>query len=235
MITKPIGKWPGGGHPLTAAATLTPTSELFALAHRTILVTGGVRGLGLAVAVSLLESGADVVVFDRLSPEDPGASGDWGAALGIAEQHGAQLSWASLDVTDAAAVDAAVAAAFASARPSHPVRGLFNSAGIQHLEAAVDVPPALWRRVLDINLTGSFLVSAAFARAYAQGRGQENLDRAGASIVLVASMSGRVANRGLQCAAYNASKAGVVQLARNLAMEWGPQGIRVNVGRPGAR
>jgi NAD(P)-dependent dehydrogenase (short-subunit alcohol dehydrogenase family) len=115
------------------------------------------------------------------------------------------------------------------------VRGLFNSAGIQHLQAAVDVPPALWRRVLDINLTGSFLVSAAFARAYAQGRGQENLDSAGASIVLVASMSGRVANRGLQCAAYNASKAGVVQLARNLAMEWGPQGIRVNVGRAGAR
>ncbi|BEJ11941.1 hypothetical protein CspHIS471_0204010 [Cutaneotrichosporon sp. HIS471] len=203
--------------------TPTPTSSLFALSNRTILVTGGVRGLGLSVTVSLLESGADVVVFDLISPDHPDSVSDWTAAQAVASAHHTKLSWISLDVTDADAVSSSVNAAFSSARPTHPVKGLFNSAGIQFLKPATQIAPSMFRKVIDINLTGSFLMSAAFARSFTGS---------GGSVVLVASMSGRVANKGLDCAAYNASKAGVVQLARNLAMEWGDK-IRVNTLSPG--
>lgn len=204
-----------------------PTTSLFALANRTILITGGARGLGLTVALSLLESGADVVAFDLLAPE----SDDWAHAQALAKSHNAVLSHVALDVTDPEAVNAAIASAFASARPTHPVRGLFNSAGIQFLTPATEIAPSMFRKVIDVNLNGSFLVSAAFAREFTK-RG-ENDTQGEASIVLVASMSGRVANLGLDCAAYNASKAGVAQLARNLAMEWGKKGIRVNVSLAG--
>lgn len=179
------------------------------------------------MAISLLESGADVVAFDLVTPDAEA----WASAQETATSNSTQLTYVSLDVTNSESVDAAVRDAFANARPTHPVRGLFNSAGIQFLAPATQVAPSMFRKVVDINLTGSFLVSAAFAREFTQTKTAAELASGdnGASIVLVASMSGRVANLGLECAAYNASKAGVAQLARNFAMEWGKKGIRVNV------
>lgn len=77
-----------------------------------------------------------------------------------------------------------------------------------------------------VNVTGAFMTAQAAAKAMITH------DTPG-SIVFIASMSGTVANRGLICPAYNASKAGVLQLARNLASEWGEYGIRVNTISPG--
>lgn len=188
-------------------------------------MTGGARGLGLTIAHALLESGADVVAYDLLEPVEP----DWSNAQAAAKAAGVTLTYAALDVTDADSVEAAVTEAFKTART--PVRGLFHAAGIQLLRDALEIRPDQFRKIIDVNLTGAFLVSAAFARSWvAQGNGEANVPGQGASIALVASMSGRVANKGLECAAYNASKAGVAQLARNLGMEWGGKGIRVNVG-----
>ncbi|KAK5142784.1 hypothetical protein LTR32_004940 [Rachicladosporium monterosium] len=77
-----------------------------------------------------------------------------------------------------------------------------------------------------VNITGVFMTAQAVAKEMIRhGRG--------GSIAIIASMSGTVANRGLICSAYNASKAGLIQLARNLASEWGPHGIRVNTLSPG--
>lgn len=202
-----------------------PSPALFDLSNRTVLVTGGARGLGLTIAHALVEAGADVIAFDLLEPVEP----EWSAAQAAAASHGVTLAYAPLDVTDSDGVEAAVRAAFGSAR--RPVRGLFHAAGIQLQRAAVDYTPAEIRRIIDVDLTGAFLVSAAFARAFAK----ENTYDGGrmGSVVLVASMSGRVANAGLECAAYNAAKAGCIQLARNFAMEWGPLGLRVNTLSPG--
>ncbi|RSH84552.1 uncharacterized protein EHS24_006074 [Apiotrichum porosum] len=218
-----------------AVSALPPstTPALFSLGNRTTLVTGGARGLGLTVAHALLECGSDVVAFDLLPPVED----EWASAQAAATEAGTTLTYVALDVTDGDAVDLAVADAFKNARQSHPVRGLFHAAGIQLLCAATELTPGQWRKIIDVNLTGSYLLAAAFARsffaAYPQAADGTLPTSQAASIVFVASMSGRVANLGIDCAPYNASKAGVSQLARNLAMEWGKKGIRVNSLSPG--
>lgn len=212
-------------NPLALASQ--PAPALFDLSNRTVLVTGGARGLGLTIAHALVESGADVVAFDLLPPVEP----EWSAAQTAAAATGATLSYAQLDVTDADAVEAAVSAAFAASR--RPVRGLFHAAGVQLLRGATEYTPAEFRRIVDIDLTGSYLMCAAWARAFMAQNPDYAVGQRMGSIVMVASMSGHVANYGLLCAAYNAAKAGCIQLAKNLAMEWGGKGIRVNTLSPG--
>lgn len=82
------------------------------------------------------------------------------------------------------------------------------------------------RRIMDVNIVGTMMTAQAAARQMIKCGN-------GGSIALIASMSGSVANRNLLCSAYNASKAGVIQLARGLAAEWGEHKIRVNTISPG--
>ena len=98
-----------------------------------------------------------------------------------------------------------------------------NNAGISSIAPAEDTTAAQWRRVLEVNLTGPFLLSRAF--------GELMLTRGEGSIVNVASVAGLlgIADR----AAYNASKAGLLGLMRTLAAEWGGRGVRVNAVCPG--
>ncbi|ORY31985.1 hypothetical protein BCR39DRAFT_524944 [Naematelia encephala] len=227
----------GGPPPPLAGKTVT---ELFSLSNRTVIVTGAARGLGLTIAHSLLDAGANVVAIDR-TPEP--ADEPWSDALKLASSKGLKLSYHSLDITDQASVSSLFENLFASAPESAPVRGMFHAAGIQLLMSALEFPADKFRGIIDVNINGSFFVSQAFAREYLKWKenktkakakavgNEEDLD--GASIVLTGSMSGHVANFGLECAAYNASKAGVNQLVKNLAMEWGKQGIRVNSLSPG--
>jgi NAD(P)-dependent dehydrogenase (short-subunit alcohol dehydrogenase family) len=86
--------------------------------------------------------------------------------------------------------------------------------------------PAMFRRLIDINLTGSFLMSQAVGRAM-MAAGKPG------SIVLVASMSGSIVNYPQEQSCYNASKAGVIQFGKSLAAEWAKHGIRVNCISPG--
>jgi NAD(P)-dependent dehydrogenase (short-subunit alcohol dehydrogenase family) len=100
---------------------------------------------------------------------------------------------------------------------------LVNNAGIACITPAEETPPALWRQVLDVNLTGPFLLCQAL--------GRRMLEQCNGSIVNVASVAGLrgVADR----AAYNASKHGLIGLTRTLAVEWGGRGVRVNAVCPG--
>ncbi|KAL8849869.1 MAG: hypothetical protein Q9221_005207 [Calogaya cf. arnoldii] len=104
---------------------------------------------------------------------------------------------------------------------------LINSAGIVNSNIkAEDYDPEMFRRLVDINLTGSFLVSQACGRHMIKAQ-------RGGSIIFIASIAGdRVLHPQQQCA-YNASKAGVIQLANSMASEWAPHGIRVNSISPG--
>jgi NAD(P)-dependent dehydrogenase (short-subunit alcohol dehydrogenase family) len=160
------------------------------------------------------------------APTEP----EWSAAMTLADEKGLSLGFTTLDVTSEPDVCAVVKDVFASAPRNAPVRGLFHAAGVSSVVPSFDYSPERFRKVLDVNLTGSFLVAQAFAREFF-ARGAEA--RKDASIVLVGSISGHVAHDRMPSAAYSASKAGVRQLARNLAMEWGPQGIRVNSLSPG--
>ncbi len=104
--------------------------------------------------------------------------------------------------------------------------GLIAAAGVQQETPALEYTQKDADYMFSVNVTGVFMTAQAVARQMVK------FDNKG-SIVLIGSMSGTVANRGLICPAYNASKAAVLQLARNLASEWGEYGIRVNTISPG--
>jgi sorbose reductase len=134
-----------------------------------------------------------------------------------------QAAGVKADVTSAG--DVAAAFAEVTERLGSPSL-LVNAAGITVWEDAIDAAPESWRRVIDINLTGTFLACQALARACRDGAHP-------GAIVNVSSMSGRVVNVPQHQASYNASKAAVDQLTKSLAVEWAPLGVRVNAIAPG--
>jgi NAD(P)-dependent dehydrogenase (short-subunit alcohol dehydrogenase family) len=183
---------------------------------RVAVVTGGGRGLGLAMAEALARRGADVALLDLL--DDVATT-----AAALADRTGRRVVGQRVDVTDDTSVVAGLdAVAAALAVPTM----LVNAAGVAMDRPALETSTADWRRLLDVNLTGTFVVCREFARrAVAAG--------VGASIVNVASMSGIVVNVPQQQAAYNTSKAAVSMLTKSLAVEWLPLGVRVNAIAPG--
>lgn len=191
--------------------------SLFDLEGRSVLLTGAGSGIGQRLAVGLAEYGADVSVVDLPAQAQ-------GSELTVAriEQLGGKGVSIAADVTDPASVTAAVT------RHVELLGGLdiaVNCAGVNHSSPAEDLPPAEWRRVLDVNLSGVFYCCQSEARVmFEAGRGV---------IVNIASMSASIVNRGLLQAHYNASKAGVKHLTSTLAMEWVGRGIRVNSISPG--
>ena len=141
---------------------------------------------------------------------------------------GRSLHYLSLDVTDPSSVTKTMEEA--SRISPQPIRGLVTCAGISGREHATKYSHKAFQKILDVNVTGTFLCAQAVARIMHE-------DRTPGSIVLIASMSGTVANKGVETVAYNSSKAAVLQMARSLAAEWGNDGshppIRVNTISPG--
>ncbi|CAI7573362.1 unnamed protein product [Penicillium pancosmium] len=202
-----------------------PVSELFRLDNRTVIITGASGFLGTTLAIAIFESGADIVCLD-LSPTPNAAN--WRDVEDSAKKHDCQLSYLQLDVTD----ENAVSETFANFVPSlrYPIKGLVACAGLSLNGPATEFPASSFRKVLDINVTGTFLIAQATAREMTR-------TNTTGSMVLVASMSGYCSNKGVDTAGYNASKAAVHQLTRSLAAEWGSRVeiplIRVNSLSPG--
>jgi NAD(P)-dependent dehydrogenase (short-subunit alcohol dehydrogenase family) len=182
------------------------------LAKRVALVTGAASGIGAACAQRFAREGAAIAGFDVA-----GSSGEpWRA---IAEAAPKAHFW-EVDVRDEGAVSAAVAAA---AERFGRIDVLLNAAGVSGIGPVAELAAEEWDRVLDVNLKGTFLVCKhVVARMRAQGSG---------SIVNIASIEGIVGFPGQ--AAYNASKGGVILLTRNMAVDYGADGIRVNCLCPG--
>ncbi|MCU1530280.1 MAG: hypothetical protein JWP75_4043 [Frondihabitans sp.] len=185
-------------------------------AGKTAVVTGGGRGIGLTVARSLAADGADVALLDLLDNVED-------TAQQIADEFGVRAFGQRLDVTDQDATNAAFAAI--SERLSVP-QVLLTAAGIEINGDSIDVSARDWRKVIDVNLTGTFFSAQAF------GRGLLAAGLPG-SAVLVASMSGSIVNVPQWAASYNSSKAAVAHLGKSLAVEWAAAGIRVNSMAPG--
>jgi len=192
----------------------------FNLANKVVLVTGAARGLGLTQAEALLEAGAIVYALDKAPHPSPlfdsiqtRATHDFGTAL----------HYRQVDVRDVPALNALVSEI---ADTHGRLDGLIAAAGIQQETPALEYTAEDANMMFEVNITGVFMTAQAAAKQMIRFGN-------GGSVVLIGSMSGSVANRGLICPAYNASKAGVIQLARNLAMEWGEYGIRVNTISPG--
>jgi NAD(P)-dependent dehydrogenase (short-subunit alcohol dehydrogenase family) len=185
------------------------------LAGRVAVVTGGGRGLGLSMAAALARQGMHVALLDVLT--------DVADVAGrMAQASGVRTAGVFADVTD----EASLAAAFdeVAARLGEPTV-LVNAAGVALWADSEDVPAADWRRVVDVNLSGTFLACQAFAR--------RRLGHGGGTIVNIASMSAHIVNVPQHQVAYNASKAGVAHLTASLAVEWADRGVRVNAISPG--
>jgi len=185
------------------------------LSGRTAVVTGGARGIGYSLASALARQGVSVGLLDLLPDVAQSAER-------LASETGARTTSAVVDVTDPQSVERA----FESARAALGTPDLLiTAAGITIWGDSADVEPNVWAKVIDVNLSGTFYCTQAFARALlAEGRE--------GSAVLVSSMSGRIVNVPQRQASYNASKAAVDQLAKSLAVEWAPA-IRVNAIAPG--
>ncbi len=183
------------------------------LAGRVALVTGAGRGIGRGIALGYAREGADVVLVSRTASELEHAAADVRAT-------GVRALTLTADVRDEAAVEAAVAAAL-----DHfgQIDVLVNSAGIPMVAATTELSLERWHDAIGINLTGTFLCCRAVGRAMlARGRG---------SIINIGSLH---SFQGIpQRAAYAASKGGVLQFTRALAVEWAPHGVRVNMIAPG--
>lgn len=184
------------------------------LEGRTAFVTGGARGIGLAVCRRFCEEGARVMLGDIRAEEAEAAAEGLRAA-------GHDAAATALDVTDEASVEN-------GARACEETYGgtdvLVANAGLLHLAPALETDRQIWERVIAVNLTGVFLSCRAFARRMVE-RGR------GGKIVVTSSLFGRRGGR--ENAAYSASKFGAIGLVESLAAELAPHGILVNAVCPG--
>jgi len=179
------------------------------LTDRTYFVTGAAGGIGAATATLIVERGGSVVVADV----DPGGRE-------VADRLGERALWTACDVTDVGAVDRAVTAAIEHFGRLH---GAVSAAGMVRLDTAWEADVSDFDRQLHVNVTGTFNV--------ARRVGEHLREAGGGAIVNVASNCGKVGYANM--AAYNASKAAVINLTRSLALEWAGDGININSVCPG--
>ncbi|KAJ9101934.1 hypothetical protein QFC19_005015 [Naganishia cerealis] len=207
-------------------------SQLIALSHhRTVLqqgkvcvVTGGARGIGHMISQAFMESGATKVAILDLRKEDAAKAAE--EMVAKFEEAG-EYQKGELEVLPIGcnvASEESVQSAFAEiVQKFGKVDCVVNSAGLVENFPATEYPTEKVKKLLDVNILGSYFVAREAAKVMTSG----------ASIILIGSMSGVVINVPQPQTPYNFSKAAVIHMAKSLAVEWAPKGIRVNCISPG--
>jgi NAD(P)-dependent dehydrogenase (short-subunit alcohol dehydrogenase family) len=190
--------------------------ELFDLSGRTALVTGGSRGIGREMAEGLAEAGANLMLCARRA--------EWlDETVNEFQSRGFNVDGETCDVSKPDAVHALVDGTI---EKFGALDILINNAGVSWGSMPEDMTLDQWQKVIDVNLTGCFLM--------AQAAGREMLKQQRGSIINIASIAGLTSSaNGPFYAGYVASKAGLIGLTRELAASWGRKGIRVNAIAPG--
>jgi 3-oxoacyl-[acyl-carrier protein] reductase len=217
----------------TGLRSAAVTYELTGLTDKVAVVTGAgrMRSIGRPIAVELARAGCDIVLTGtgrapEHYPDDEKAAG-WRDIDSVADEVralGRRAFTAVSDVSDLTAVEALAEQVMAE---FGRVDILVNNAGASRGEdrkPVLDLDPAQWRKVIDVNLTGSFLMSKVFGRLIVEGG-------RGGSIVNISSIAGKAFSPATS--AYAASKAGLQALTACMAGEVGKQGVRVNAICPG--
>jgi NAD(P)-dependent dehydrogenase (short-subunit alcohol dehydrogenase family) len=187
--------------------------DLFRLDDKVVIVTGASSGLGVSFAQAFAEAGADLVLGARRVEQMAGTAA-------LVEQAGRTAYTQKTDVADPEQCQQLVDAAI---REFGRVDVLVNNAGVGTAVPATRETPEEFRKVVDVNLNGSYWMAQSCGRVMP----------AGSSIINIASILG-ITTGGLPQAAYSASKAAVMGLTRDLAQQWGSRkGIRVNALAPG--
>jgi gluconate 5-dehydrogenase len=193
------------------------TQELFSLAGKTALVTGGSRGLGLQMALALGEQGARLVITSR-------KKADLDEAVAFLSEHGVSALAIPADLSKES--DAKTMVDGALAHLGH-IDILINNAGATWGAPAEDYPLEAWDKVMNLNIRSIFHVSQMVGK-------RSMIPRQFGRIINIASIAGFSGNPpGMQTIAYNTSKAAVINFTRTLAAEWGVHGITVNALAPG--
>jgi 3-oxoacyl-[acyl-carrier protein] reductase len=185
-----------------------------ALTGRLVLVTGASRGIGAAIALRAARAGADVAIGYKEHDGEAEAVADRVRALGR------RTATFAADLADTAQARAMVARVQDELGPIH---GLVNNAGIMPESSFLEISDAEWNEVLATDLTAAFACSQAVLPGM--------LERGSGSIVMISSRLGQIGFAGV--AHYSVAKAGMIALAKSLAREFGPRGIRANAVAPG--
>ncbi|KAI5804186.1 short-chain dehydrogenase/reductase-like protein SDR [Peziza echinospora] len=214
------------------------TLPQFTLTHKTCLVTGGARGLGHEFLLAFALSGASTLIcidlhmpeieasFEKIREELKAAASDPSSPSSSPRTLGYECNVADED--SVGRVWGEITRDLGEGEGNGGVHVVVTAAGIVGGGVpALDVDVRDWRRVMDINLTGSFL----FAQHAARNMIANNV--VSGSIIFISSMSALIVNRPQPQAAYNASKAAISHLTRTLSTEWAPHNIRVNALCPG--
>lgn len=186
--------------------------ELFSLKGRRAVVTGGTHGLGMAMAEGLAIAGAELIITGTTPSKLE-------EALQYYEGKGYTASGYLFDVTD----ETAAIENIAKIEAHGPIDILVNNAGIIKRVLAVDMPVEDFRRVIDVDLVGAFIMSRTVAKYM--------IERRSGKIINICSMMSELGRTNVT--AYAAAKGGLKMLTKNLATEWAPYNIQVNGIGPG--
>ncbi|KAL7419749.1 Sorbose reductase sou1 [Cryptotrichosporon argae] len=191
------------------------------LSGKTVIVTGGDRGIGLSICHQVAQAGAHVAMF-HASPN--GAPDAQKAAGEVADKHGVRCKAYQVDVQDDAKLEELYDGIY---RELGPLGGVVCNAGVAVAKPALELTRDDYDTQFGVNVWGAFTCAQAAAKLW------KKHDYKNGRVVFVCSISGSQANRGAAQAFYNSSKGAVKILAKTLAMEWAEQGILVNCLSPG--
>lgn len=180
-------------------------------------ITGAAQGIGMAIAEAFVQAGAEFTIVDvNLNKAQQ-------VAHGFSEQYGKNITALQCDISDAAQVDAM---AKSVVETYGTIDFAINNVGIVNFYPIESVKPEDWKRVIDVNLFGTFLCAQAAAKVMIE-------QKKPGTIVNMASMSARIINTPQTTSSYCTSKAAVVHLTRSMAVELAKYKIRVNCVSPG--